>query len=111
MASRFVGIDRARRIAFSQPGTTIVAVNQDPNSDVYIGRTEDELLNAFGSVTTGGNLNGGNIGIKLAANGGQLNYVDYPGELWAIASGFATPAGGGAPIAGQSFANIRVLPG
>jgi hypothetical protein len=111
MASRFVGIDRARRIAFSPKGTTVVAVNQDANSDVYIGRTEEELLNAFGSTTNGGNLNNGNIGIKLAANGGQLNYVDYPGELWAIASGFATPAGGGAPVAGSSFANIRVLPG
>lgn len=111
MALRFVSIDRVRRIAFSPKGTTIVVVNQDANSDIYIARTEEELLNAFGSITTGGNLNLGQMGIKIAANGGQINYVDYPGELWAIASGFATPAAGGAAVAGLAQTNVRVLPG
>lgn len=111
MASRFVSTDRVRRIAFAAKGTTVLVVNQDPNSDVYFATTEEELLNAFGSTTTGGNLNGGTIGTKLAANGGQINYVDYPGQLFAIASGFATPAGGGTAVAGQATANLRVTPG
>ncbi len=111
MSARFVSIDRVRRISFSARGTTVVVVNQDAASDVYVGRSEEELLNAFGSITTGGNLNLGTIGTKLSANGGQLNYVDYPGELWAIASGFATPAGGGAPVAGAASTYVRVLPG
>jgi hypothetical protein len=111
MAARFVNIDRCRRIAFSGRGTTIVLVNQDAATDVYIARTEEELLNAFGSITTGGNLNLGFIGTKLAANGGQLNWTDYDGELWGIASGFATPAGGGVAVAGAASTYIRVLPG
>jgi hypothetical protein len=111
MASRIVTTDRVRRIAFSAKGTTVLVVNQDPNSDVYFATTEEELMNAFGNTTNGGNLNLGSIGTKLAANGGQINYVDYPGLLFAIASGFATPAGGGAAVAGQSTVNLRVTPG
>jgi len=96
-----------------------VLVNQDSLTDVYIARTEEELLNAFttnnGANFTGGNLNNGTIGTKLAANGGQLNWTNYDGELWAIASGFATPAGGGIPVAGAfpaaGVTYIRVLPG
>jgi hypothetical protein len=110
-AVRFVGIDRPRRIGFSPRGATLVVVNQDPDSDIYIAPTEEELLNAFGSITTGGNLNAGRIGTKIAANGGQLNYVEYPGQLWAIASGFATPSGGGVPVAGAASAQVRVIPG
>jgi hypothetical protein len=121
MPSRFVGRDRARRIAFSQKGTTVIVVNQDGNSDVFISRSEEELMNAFGSAT-GGNLdslaaartNLPTIGTKVAANGGQATIVDYIGELWAIASGIATPAGGGTPVlpAGGPFdAVVRVTPG
>ena len=111
MAARFVNTDRCRRIAFSPAGSTIVLVNQDAATDVYIAGTEEELLNAYGSIVNGGNLNLGIVGTKLSANGGQLNWTNYKGELWGIASGFATPSGGGAPVAGSASTYIRVLPG
>lgn len=110
MPLRYVSSDRPRRIAWSPKGETIMLVNQDGDTDVYIGRTEEELLNAATSniVAPSNNLN---LGVKMAANGGNINYVDYPGELWAIASGFATPVGGGNAVAGKTFTYIRVVPG
>ena len=110
MALRLVSTDRVRRIAFSPKGGTVVIVNQLGETDIYIFTSEEEGLN----VNPATNLDANNNltqGTKVAANGGQLNYVDYPGQLYAIASGFATPAGGGAAVAGSTQTNVRVLPG
>lgn len=104
MPNRFVGHDRSRRIAFSKAGSTIVLVNQDNVSDVYIFQTEEEGLNIPFSSAGVPQLNGATFGTKLAANGGQLNWTEYKGELWAIASG-----GVGANGTLDTF--IRVLPG
>lgn len=105
MATRFVGTDRPRRVAFSPPGKTSVLVNQDNVSDVYIANTEEELMNVPYTVGTGApKLTGNSFGTKLAANGGQLNWTEYTGQLWALASG-------GVGADGVATTNIRVLPG
>lgn len=122
MPSRTVSIDRPRRVAFSPKGTTVVVVNQDPNQDVFVAVREEMLLPAFGNAVTGGNLYktvgavsyGGIYGTRLAAGGGQLNYVDYPGEIWAISSGVALTAAGAivpAPAGTPTSVDLQVLPG
>lgn len=103
MPSRFVGHDMPRRIAFAPAHSTLVIINQDNVSDIYVAVTEEELRNIPFSAGAP-QLNNGSIGIKIAAAGGQLTWVDYPGQLFGIASG-------GVGANGTLDTVVRVTPG
>jgi hypothetical protein len=56
-----------------QPGITVTLVNQSA-VDVYFDRVPDTLNKTVtGAVPDG---------LKLAANGGQLQWPNFPGTLW-----------------------------